>query len=98
MISFDNDSSGLASMQKLVESKEEFKFFKWFNENTKQKDINEYVVFKDDVNIFSDKALLEKLIVGKLSMKMYLMRNGFHLEVKKAVANDSSPSKTRKIF
>ena len=70
-------------MQKLVESKEDFKFFKWFNENTKQKDINEYVVFKDDVNIFSDKALLEKLIVGKLSMKMYLMRNGFHLKVKK---------------
>ena len=97
VISFDNDISGLSSMQKLVESKEDFKFFKWFNSNTKQKDINDYVIFKNNVNIFSDKALLEKLIVGKLSMKMYLLRNGFWNEDKKAVANDSSSSKARKI-
>jgi len=100
VISFDNDSSGLESMQKLVESKHDFKFFKWFDANTKQKDINDYIMHKNDVNIFSDKDVLEKLIIGKLSMKMYLIRNGFWKDdvVKKEVkVNDIGSSKTRKI-
>jgi len=100
VISFDNDCSGLESMQKLVESKNDFKFFKWFNQNTKQKDINDYVIYKNDVNIFSDKDVLEKLIIGKLSMKMYLIRNSFWKDKtfkKEAIVNDTSSSKTRKI-
>lgn len=75
VISFDNDESGISSMVKLIKRDNDFKFFRWFNENTQQKDINDYVKSKSDVNIFSDKSVLQRMIVDKLVMKMWLMRN-----------------------
>lgn len=75
VISFDNDKAGLDSMVKLLKSDNDFKFFKWFNSNTKEKDINDYVLSKNNVNIFCNTTVLEKLIVNKLLMKMFLIQN-----------------------
>lgn len=75
VISFDNDLAGIQSMIKLLKSNNDFKYFKWFNKNTKEKDINDYILAKDNVNMFVNKAVLEKLIVDKLLMKMYLIQN-----------------------
>ena len=77
VISFDNDKAGIDSMIKLLKSNNDFKYFKWFNINTKEKDINDYVIAKDNVNIFSNTNILEKLIVDKLLMKMFLIQNKF---------------------
>lgn len=77
VISFDNDKAGIDSMIKLLKSNNDFKYFKWFNSNTKEKDINDYVIAKDNVNIFSNTNILEKLIVDKLLMKMFLIQNKF---------------------
>lgn len=75
VISFDNDTSGIEAMKKLLNSKHDFKFFNWFNNNTKEKDINDYVISKNNVNIFTNESLVEKLIVNKLMMKMQLLKN-----------------------
>lgn len=102
VIAFDNDEPGMKSMKKLVESKNnDFKFFLWFNQDTKQKDINERVIFSKDVNMFSDSSKLEYMIVNKLIMKMHLIKYGFWKDEPKEnkTSYDSSPSwKTRKIF
>ena len=77
VISFDNDKAGIAAMIKLLKDNNEFKYFKWFNKNTVQKDINDYVLAKNDVNIFTNTSILEKMIVDKLLMKMFLIQSGF---------------------
>lgn len=74
-ISFDNDVSGIESMVKLIKSNKDFKFFRWFNENTREKDINDYVMSRRDVNIFADEKKLQRMIVDQLVMKMWLIRN-----------------------
>lgn len=76
VISFDNDRAGIDSTVKLLKLSNDFKYFKWFNKNTQQKDINEYVLAKNDVNIFTNTSILEKMIVNKLLMKMFLIQNG----------------------
>ena len=76
VISFDNDKSGITSMTKLLKNGSDFKYFKWFNKNTQQKDINEYVLSKGNVNIFTNTSILEKMIVDKLLMKMFLIQSG----------------------
>lgn len=81
-ISFDNDRSGLESMVKLIKQNKDFKFFRWFNENTSEKDINDYIKAKGDVNIFTDPKKLQRMIVDQLVMKMWLIRNG-HWNIKK---------------
>ena len=75
VVSFDNDKAGLDAMCKLVKSNEDLKFFKWFSASTKEKDINELVISKQNVNIFSDPVVLEKMTIDKLKMKLYLIQN-----------------------
>lgn len=43
-------------MVKIIENESSFKFFRWFNDSTAAKDINELIVQKNDVNMFSDAA------------------------------------------
>ena len=76
VISFDNDKAGISSMVKLLKNGSDFKYFKWFNKNTQQKDINDYVISKGNVNIFTNTSILEKMIVDKLLMKMFLIQSG----------------------
>lgn len=75
VISFDNDEAGIASMVKLIQRPNDFKFFRWFNEKTQEKDINDFIKASGDVNAFSKKDILAPMIVDKLVMKMWLMKN-----------------------
>ena len=75
VVSFDNDEAGLSAMAKLLRRNADVKYFKWFNSNTKEKDINDYILSHNDVNMFSEAAVLEKMIVDKLRMKMFLIAN-----------------------
>lgn len=75
-MSFDNDIPGMRAMTKIVENNSSFKFFRWFDASTSAKDINELVLQKNDVNMFSDPTKLEKMIFGSLVMKMWMIGNG----------------------
>jgi len=76
-LSFDNDKPGLTAMKKsIVEHPTDFKYFKWFDENTKEKDINDFVVAKNNVDFFTDAEKLKKMILSSASMKLYLVQNG----------------------
>ena len=77
VLAFDNDKAGLTSMSKIIaENPTKFKYFKWFNRLTKEKDINEYVLSTGNPLAFSDKNSLENMIVSSVEMKLYLMDIG----------------------
>lgn len=73
---YDNDKAGISSIAKLIENNTHLKFFKWFNVNTKQKDINDYILANGDVNCFTDESKLQTMILDRLQMKMFLVQNG----------------------
>lgn len=75
-VSFDNDAAGIESMCRMIGRNEDFMYFKWFNKNTAQKDVNDYVKAKNDVGLFSNEKTLEKLIASPLQMKVWLASNG----------------------
>ena len=80
VISFDNDVSGIKAMCKLLKRNSEFKYFRWFSETTKEKDINDFVIAKDNVNIFADEKQIEPMIIDKLLMKLWLLKNGLWID------------------
>lgn len=96
VVSFDNDDAGIASMRKLIIENANVKFFKWFNRSIKQKDINDFVISKNDVNIFKDENKLESMIVDKLTMKLHLAQ--YDRKIKFAINDTSTSRKTRQIF
>ena len=78
--SYDNDKAGLESMAKVLSDKKhgnDFKFFKWFNDDTKEKDINDYILAHNDVNIFKNDKYVESCIIDPIIMKMWLMKKGY---------------------
>lgn len=74
-ISFDNDRSGFESMSKFIDNSRDFKYFIWFDRSTEEKDINEYVLSKKDVNMFTDTRKLDKMVFDKLQMKIWMLKN-----------------------
>lgn len=77
VMSFDNDKPGLESMYKSLSDKRcRFEYFKWFDDNTKEKDINEYVISHNDVNIFRDKDKVNDMIIDPLMMNLWLKNHG----------------------
>ena len=77
VLSYDNDEAGMTAMAKQIKQHpNEFKYFKWFDENTQEKDINDFVLKNDNPKMFSDKAVVESKIVGPVSMKMFLLSKG----------------------
>ena len=73
-LSFYNDKPGLDSTAKAVEKNEDVLFFKWFDDGTPEKDINEKVIAAGDVKLFSSSKRLEKRILTPLQMKMWLIQ------------------------
>ena len=73
-LSFDNDKPGLDSMAKAVEKNDDVLFFKWFDDDTSEKDINEKVLSAKDAALFSLPKRLEKRILTPLQMKMWLIQ------------------------
>ena len=65
-LSFDNDKPGLDSTAKAIEKNEDVLFFKWFDDSTPEKDINEKVIAAGDVKLFSSSKRLEKRILTPL--------------------------------
>ena len=41
-------------MAKLIKRNEDVLFFKWFDSDTQQKDINDFILAKNDTDIFTD--------------------------------------------
>ena len=77
VLSFDNDEAGLSAMAKEIKKHpNEFKYFKWFDDSTKEKDINDFVLKNNKIDAFSNKSIVESKIVGPISMKMYLLSKG----------------------
>ena len=77
VLSYDNDEAGLTAMMKQIKRNPmEYLYFKWFDEDTKEKDINDYVLKKNNVKTFSDKKLVESMIVNSMSMKLFLIQRG----------------------
>lgn len=75
VLSYDNDEAGISAMAKQIrKNPNEFKYFRWFDSDTEEKDINDYVLRKNNVRLFSDKESVEKMIVSSLSMKMFLIQ------------------------
>lgn len=99
VIAFDNDTAGIESMSKLLrdEQKTDFKYFKWFDSNTKEKDINDFIIAQNDVTIFSNTNLLEKLIVDKLTMKMFLIKNNLWTTANNTQYKQFKSSKSNKL-
>lgn len=73
-LSFDNDRPGLNSTAKAIENGGDTLFFKWFEDGTAEKDINEKVLASKDVRMFSSAKQLEKMILTPLQMKMWLIQ------------------------
>jgi len=48
------------------------KFFIWFDSSTSAKDINEQILQKNDVDLFSKPEQIEPLLKDKLQMKLFL--------------------------
>lgn len=75
-LSFDNDQPGFSSTMKLIEKGRADKFFAWFADGAKEKDINERVLAAGDVKMFSDKKVLDKMVLDSLQMKLWMASNG----------------------
>lgn len=73
-LSFDNDKPGLDATAKAIEKNEDVLFFKWFDDDTSEKDINEKVLSAKDATLFSSPKRLEKRILTPLQMKMWLIQ------------------------
>lgn len=94
VVSFDNDESGCNAMAKMIENGKSIRFLKWFDESTSQKDINELVLAKGDVNLMSDSKKLDMMVVDPLAMKLWMMQAGkWHgkSKVKRSALNDDVP-------
>ena len=77
VLSYDNDDAGLTAMMKTIKkNSSKFKYFKWFSEKTKEKDINDYILKQNNVNLFTNKDYVKELIVGAATMKMFLIQKG----------------------
>lgn len=83
IVSFDNDIAGFASMKKLIETDNSFKFFRWFNATTKEKDINDFICANNDINLFTNPNKIDKMVFDKLQMKLWMINNGKWKDEKK---------------
>lgn len=75
----DNDRPGLVATARTLGGRapSNASYFKWFDSSTKEKDVNDLVVSRNNVNIFLDRKYVESLIVNPIAMKMWLAKNGY---------------------
>ena len=74
-LSFDNDKPGLDATAKSIEKKDGMLFFRWFDEHTPEKDVNEKIIASGNPSMFSDRTSLEKMIFTPLQMKIWLIQS-----------------------
>lgn len=82
VFALDNDAPGLKATARTLSSSNfsSTLYFRWFDRSTKEKDINDFVKSRNDVNIFQDKKYVESLILDSITMKMWLAQNGYSVE------------------
>lgn len=72
-LSFDNDKPGIKALKKsLNDDRYDFGYFKWFDENTKEKDINDFILTKNDINFFNKN--IENMLLDKVIMKLEMLK------------------------
>ena len=77
VLSYDNDMPGMKAMMKQIKLHPmEYKYFKWFDLNTKEKDINDYIIKNNNPRLFYNKDFVKNMIVGAASMKLFLLQKG----------------------
>lgn len=76
VIAFDNDMPGFSAIKKMIEDGKASKFFVWFDGKTQEKDINERILAKGNIKMFSNPKQLDKMIYDSLQMKIWLISNG----------------------
>ena len=76
VLSFDNDVPAFKATASVIRNNiNDYKFFRWYD-HTKEKDINDYILAKNDVNCFTNPKELEKMIINSVEMKMHLIERG----------------------
>lgn len=76
IVAFDNDIPGFAATKKMIENNRASKFFAWFNPSTIEKDINEMVLSKHNAKLFTNKNMLDNMVLDSLQMKLWMLNNG----------------------
>ena len=95
VLAFDNDRAGMEAIaRKISQDVGKFKYFKWFDNTIVEKDINDRIIALNDLNAFSNKVYLEKMIVSSVEMKMFLIENGIWSEAKPKKMAIKSPSQS----
>lgn len=79
VLALDNDKPGLLATARTLSKSASttVSYFRWFDEGVKEKDINDFVKVRGDVNIFRDKKYVESLVVDSINMKMWLAKNKY---------------------
>ena len=72
----DNDVPGLVSAGKNISKNPSLKYFMWFSDSTKEKDINDLVLSRKDPKLFSDPDKVRRMIMDPILMKMFLVKRG----------------------
>lgn len=75
-LAFDNDDPGFASTMKLIKNGKADKFFAWFKDGAKEKDINERILSMGDTKMFTSKNVLDSMVFDALQMKLWMVSNG----------------------
>lgn len=96
VVSFDNDLPGFSSTKKLIETGKASKFFVWFDGKTQEKDINEYVLARRDLKMFSSAKKLDGMVYDSLQMKLWMLSNGKWQDEKKSSRNSTDASTSKK--
>ena len=74
-LSFDNDVPGKTAMMSAIEKfGNRYSYFIWFDKNTEEKDINDFILSNGNVNYFNDKTKVEHMIYDQIITRM--MFNG----------------------
>lgn len=79
VMSLDNDRAGLEAMARSMRSTNlpyRMMYYRWFDANTKAKDVNDLVLETGNVNILSDKKIVSSRMETQISMAMWLAGRG----------------------
>lgn len=74
VLAFDNDDAGITSMRKSIsKTGDRFQYFRWFDKNEPSKDINDYIKRTGNIQAFSDKSVVEGMVVSSIRLKLDFM-------------------------
>lgn len=77
IVSFDCDKPGIEAMIKMIQENRPFKYFIWWNKDiiSTTKDINEFIINKNDPMYFSNTSIIDSMIFSPLQAKLFLIKN-----------------------